>query len=91
MEPVESRAKLKVNEEGLLALRSLEGPLAPVIVIGPYRSGKSFLLNQLLNVSCGRSIAGCSAGFTVRMRRLGGRQTVDHAAALLLTHWVPLW
>lgn len=26
--------------------------MAPIVVIGPYRSGKSFLLNQLLNVTC---------------------------------------
>ena len=33
-------------------LRALRGPVAPVVVIGPYRSGKSFLLNQLLGVPC---------------------------------------
>lgn len=29
-------------------------PVAPIVVIGPYRSGKSFLLNQLLGVPCGK-------------------------------------
>ncbi|MEW5300408.1 MAG: hypothetical protein WDW36_003340 [Sanguina aurantia] len=33
-------------------LRSITGPVAPLVVIGPYRSGKSFLLNQLLGVPC---------------------------------------
>ena len=35
-------------------LRSIPGPVIPVVVIGPYRSGKSFLLNQLLGVGCSK-------------------------------------
>ncbi|DBA92145.1 TPA: hypothetical protein ACH3X1_015866 [Trebouxia sp. C0004] len=58
VEPVESHTKLSVSEEGLEALRSIPGPVVPVVVIGPYRSGKSFLLNQLLGV-------GCTEGFGV--------------------------
>ncbi|KAG2441877.1 hypothetical protein HXX76_003484 [Chlamydomonas incerta] len=50
--PVESRSQLAVQEEGLALLRSIPGPVAPVVVIGPYRSGKSFTLNQLLGVPC---------------------------------------
>jgi hypothetical protein len=49
---VESHTKLSVSQEGLEALRSIPGPVVPVVVIGPYRSGKSFLLNQLLGVGC---------------------------------------
>lgn len=44
--------KLTLRSEGLDFLRSVRGPIAPVVVIGPYRSGKSFLLNQLLGVPC---------------------------------------
>lgn len=44
--------KLTLQTEGLDALRQITGPVAPVVVIGPYRSGKSFLLNQLLGVPC---------------------------------------
>ena len=44
--------KLTLQKEGLDALRAVRGPVAPVVVIGPYRSGKSFLLNQLLGVPC---------------------------------------
>ena len=51
--PVEGHTRLEVEEEGLAVLRSISGPVVPVIVIGPYRSGKSFLLNQLLGVGCG--------------------------------------
>ncbi|CAD7701518.1 unnamed protein product [Ostreobium quekettii] len=50
--PVVSTSRLRVDQEGLKILQNIEGPVAPVVVIGPYRSGKSFLLNQLLNVSC---------------------------------------
>ena len=45
-------SKLEVQQEGLNLLRSIEGAIAPVVVIGPYRSGKSFTLNQLLGVPC---------------------------------------
>jgi hypothetical protein len=44
--------KLTLQKQGLDALRAVRGPVAPVVVIGPYRSGKSFLLNQLLGVPC---------------------------------------
>ena len=61
VEPVESHTKLSVSEEGLEALRSIPGPVVPVVVIGPYRSGKSFLLNQLLGVGCSeRLLLGCN-------------------------------
>ncbi|GMH33914.1 hypothetical protein BSKO_01748 [Bryopsis sp. KO-2023] len=50
--PVEGRSKLQLDEAGLEFLRGIKSPVAPVVVIGPYRSGKSFLLDQLLNVSC---------------------------------------
>jgi len=50
--PTDSHTKLAVDPEGLAALRRITTPIAPVVVIGPYRSGKSFLLNQLLGVPC---------------------------------------
>ena len=53
MLPVEGHTRLAVDPSGLQLLRKLKGPVAPVVVIGPYRSGKSFLLNQLLGVGCG--------------------------------------
>lgn len=53
VEPLPNSTKLKVNPQGLAALRQLTGPVAPVVVIGPYRSGKSFLINQMLQQSCG--------------------------------------
>ena len=53
MSPVDSHTKLQIEHEGLDFLRSITGPVSPVVVIGPYRSGKSFLLNQLLGVGCG--------------------------------------
>jgi len=53
--PIDGHTKLQLEKEGLDLIRSLEGPLSPVVVIGPYRSGKSFLLNQLLGVGCGEA------------------------------------
>ena len=55
MLPVEGHTKLAVDQSGLRVLRTLKGPVVPAVVIGPYRSGKSFLLNQLLGVGCGES------------------------------------
>ena len=51
--PVPGKSQLRLEQEGVDLLTSIDLPVAPVVVIGPYRSGKSFLLNQLLGVSCG--------------------------------------
>lgn len=40
-------------------------PLFPVQVIGPYRSGKSFLLNQLLSLSCDEGASYYSLMFSI--------------------------
>ncbi|KAL5219153.1 hypothetical protein ABZP36_019837 [Zizania latifolia] len=52
VEPDYGHTKLRLSERGLEAIRRIETPIAAVGVIGPYRSGKSFLLNQLLSLSC---------------------------------------
>ena len=54
--------KLELVDEGLKLLAAIDRPVAVVVVIGPYRSGKSFLLNQLLGV-------GCDKGFGVGHQR----------------------
>ncbi len=51
--PLQDHTKLELEVEGLQLLRNIKGLVAPVVVIGPYRSGKSFTLNQLLGVGCG--------------------------------------
>jgi hypothetical protein len=51
-------SKLEVQREGLEALRQIKGSVCPVVVIGPYRSGKSFTLNQLMGVGCGECRGG---------------------------------
>lgn len=56
--PVSDHTQLHLDKQGLDVIRAIKGPVMPVVVIGPYRSGKSFLLNQLLGV-------GCSEGFEV--------------------------
>ncbi|KAK9140099.1 hypothetical protein Scep_009780 [Stephania cephalantha] len=52
VEPDSGHTKLQLSREGLEALERIETLVAVVAVIGPYRSGKSFLLNQLLSLSC---------------------------------------
>ncbi|XP_065861045.1 LOW QUALITY PROTEIN: uncharacterized protein [Euphorbia lathyris] len=52
VEPDPGHTKLRLSSAGLEAIRRITTPVAAVAVIGPYRSGKSFLLNQLLSLSC---------------------------------------
>ncbi|CAK7346497.1 unnamed protein product [Dovyalis caffra] len=52
VEPDPGHTKLRLSNEGLEAIKRITNPVAAVAVIGPYRSGKSFLLNQLLSLSC---------------------------------------
>ncbi|KAK6937591.1 Guanylate-binding protein/Atlastin, C-terminal [Dillenia turbinata] len=52
VEPDPGHTKLRLSREGLEAIQRISNPIAAVAVIGPYRSGKSFLLNQLLSLSC---------------------------------------
>ncbi|KAL7151460.1 hypothetical protein ABFS83_04G032800 [Erythranthe nasuta] len=52
IEPDPGHTKLRLSREGLKAIERITTPIAAVAVIGPYRSGKSFLLNQLLSLSC---------------------------------------
>ncbi|EFN58065.1 hypothetical protein CHLNCDRAFT_20214, partial [Chlorella variabilis] len=52
VQPMSDHSKLEVQREGLDLLRSIKGTVCPVAVIGPYRSGKSFTLNQLMGVAC---------------------------------------
>ncbi|XP_010923494.1 uncharacterized protein [Elaeis guineensis] len=52
LEPDPGHTKLRLAREGLDAIERITTPIAAVAVIGPYRSGKSFLLNQLLSLQC---------------------------------------
>ncbi|KAL5712466.1 hypothetical protein ACHQM5_014638 [Ranunculus cassubicifolius] len=52
VEPDSGHTKLRLSREGLEAIERITNPISAVAVIGPYRSGKSFLLNQLLSLSC---------------------------------------
>ena len=55
--PIEDHTKLSVDPKGLDVLRRITGLVVPVVIIGPYRSGKSYTLNQLISVGCGTSHA----------------------------------
>lgn len=52
IEPDPGHTKLRLARAGLEAIERVTTPVAAIAVIGPYRSGKSFLLNQLLSLSC---------------------------------------
>lgn len=52
--PEVSGTKLMVQQEGLDFVKSIPGKVAIVSAIGPYRTGKSYLLNQLMGVPCHR-------------------------------------
>ncbi|KAI5680199.1 hypothetical protein M9H77_01426 [Catharanthus roseus] len=52
IEPDPGHTKLRLARAGLEAIERITTPISAVAVIGPYRSGKSFLLNQLLSLSC---------------------------------------
>ncbi|XP_064957913.1 uncharacterized protein LOC135608799 [Musa acuminata AAA Group] len=52
VKPDPNHLRLRLAREGLDAIQNITTPIAVVAVIGPYRSGKSFLLNQLLSLSC---------------------------------------
>eukprot|EP00191_Tetraselmis_sp_GSL018_P015499 CAMPEP_0177579746 /NCGR_PEP_ID=MMETSP0419_2-20121207/1139_1 /TAXON_ID=582737 /ORGANISM="Tetraselmis sp., Strain GSL018" /LENGTH=206 /DNA_ID=CAMNT_0019068463 /DNA_START=415 /DNA_END=1032 /DNA_ORIENTATION=- len=52
VQPSPDHRKLEALEAGLSALEQIDDQVAPVVVIGAYRSGKSFLLNQILGVGC---------------------------------------
>ncbi|KAL1511535.1 hypothetical protein AB1Y20_006330 [Prymnesium parvum] len=60
--PDASGNKLELQPPALAWLESLRGPLAVVSAIGQYRSGKSYLLNQMMGLPCDK-------GFTVGHER----------------------
>jgi Guanylate-binding protein, N-terminal domain len=62
----EKKGKFAVNADGAKYLSSFEGKIAVTIVAGRYRSGKSFLMNQLLGGS-----GGFSVGHTVESHTKG--------------------
>ncbi len=58
--PLSPLGNLTLAREGAALLESLEGPVALVGIAGPYRTGKSFLLNQLKHASKGKDSMGPS-------------------------------
>lgn len=46
---LDNRGKIELNEKALKYIKNIQNKLKVVSVIGPYRTGKSFLLNRLNN------------------------------------------
>lgn len=90
--PVDShKSQLKVQREGLDLLASIDGPIAPVVVIGPYRSGKSFTLNQLLGLNCSKSRPrgaprGWEAGLEQQLAQRGARASLPYVSRPVPQH-----
>ncbi len=55
-----------IKEEALKIIQNLKGDVAVCIVVGPLRTGKSFILNLLLNQNngfeLGEDISSCTRG-----------------------------
>ena len=49
--------KLDVNHDVLQELQKLDKPVVVVVIAGPYRTGKSYLMNQLAGQNLGQSIS----------------------------------
>ena len=59
---------LVINEEGLKFLESIDNNLAVCVIVGPYRQGKSFLLNRIgefNSFKVGHSDEACTKGVSL--------------------------
>ncbi|KAF5930452.1 hypothetical protein HYC85_031325 [Camellia sinensis] len=80
VEPDPDHTKLRIAREGLEAIERINNPIAAVFVIGPYLCVKSFLLDQLLFLSC-------YEGFGVgHMRDTKTKLDADHDEVDLSNH-----
>jgi hypothetical protein len=61
----QQNGKLKLNDESAQLIKNLKGNIGVISVIGPYRSGKSYIMNRLLNRSDGFEL-GCTYSSTTR-------------------------
>jgi hypothetical protein len=67
---VDGRGKMELCSEGLSLLASIDPPLAVIAFAGPYRSGKSFALNLMLETGktgfkVGSSVKACTQGIWI--------------------------
>ena len=51
---------LSVQQEALEILQQIQQPVVVVTIVGPYRSGKSYLMNRLAGKQTGEAISGPS-------------------------------
>ena len=72
------RSKLLPCEEGLNILRSIKGPPCVVCVVGPARTGKSYLLSQLQG-------SNFPLGHTMKAETMGMKQCRSNVLSTLTT------
>jgi hypothetical protein len=83
---LDNRGKIELNEKALKYIQTIGNKLKVVSVIGPYRTGKSFLLNRLNNKQkgfhLGNSTNPCTQGVWLWAIKEGSAQ--DGTSTLLL-------
>ncbi|KAJ7542416.1 hypothetical protein O6H91_10G105500 [Diphasiastrum complanatum] len=86
--PSKGHDRLELNELVLEKLSAITEPVSFVAVVGPYHSGKSFLLNVLLNSSHGFLVGATpepeTKGIWMRILPKGSVRTVDGCRVVLL-------
>jgi hypothetical protein len=67
---INDRGMYGIHPDGAAILNSIQGRIGIITVIGPYRSGKSFLLNMLMGdgergFEVGRTVNACTSGLWI--------------------------
>ena len=60
-----SKDDLVINDAALEIIKNIEGKIAVFMVVGPYRQGKSYILNRLIDSNCfkvGHTDNSCTKG-----------------------------
>jgi hypothetical protein len=61
-----NKNRLELCQEGVEALNEIDDLISTCICVGPYRQGKSFLLNKIMSMTSGQSRTEFEIGHTDR-------------------------
>lgn len=82
----EETNKFVVNQEAIDYLNSLHGKIAVVSIAGIYRTGKSYLLNKLMDApkgfQVGPTVRACTKGIWIWGKALEGEESDEHVLFL---------